>query len=92
MIGNDTRAGHVLDRSEALLVPIYEYRCARCEHEFEELVSFSAADQPLPCPSCLEPAAERLLSTFAVRVSGESRVSSSGKSCGGCRRSSCATC
>jgi len=92
LIGDDTRARRALDRSEALFVPIYEYRCSRCEYEFEELVSFSAADKPLPCPSCLEPAAERLLSTFAVRVSGGAQVSSSGKSCGGCRRSSCATC
>lgn len=73
-------------------MPIYEYRCSHCEHEFEELVSFSAADRSLACPSCLEPAAERLFSPFAMHVSGGSRVSSSGKSCGGCRRSSCATC
>lgn len=73
-------------------MPIYEYRCARCHHEFEELVSLSAADKPLSCPECSEPGAERLLSAFAVRVAGGGGVSSSGKSCGGCRRSSCATC
>ncbi|GAB4251950.1 MAG: hypothetical protein Kow00122_09660 [Thermoleophilia bacterium] len=73
-------------------MPIYEYRCGRCRHEFDELVSFSAADDPRPCPACGERAAERLLSTFAVRVSGGSSSPFSGKSCAGCRKSSCAAC
>lgn len=73
-------------------MPIYEYRCRHCSHEFEELVSVSAADRQLACPVCREPSAERLLSSFAVRISGGSQASLSGKSCGGCRRSSCATC
>ncbi len=31
-------------------MPIYEYRCRRCQHDFE---NFQAADQPAPrCPQC----------------------------------------
>jgi putative FmdB family regulatory protein len=73
-------------------VPIYEYRCLACRREFEELVSFSTADAPQACPSCGE-SSERKMSSFAMRVSGGAGGSSgSGKSCGGCRKSSCATC
>jgi putative FmdB family regulatory protein len=73
-------------------VPIYEYRCVACRREFDELVSFSTADDPRSCPSCGD-AAERKMSSFAVRVSGGSAGSSGGgKSCSSCRKSSCATC
>lgn len=73
-------------------MPIYEYRCSGCEHQFEELVSVSAAERQFPCPVCRKPGAERILSSFAVRISGGVQASSTGRSCGGCRRSSCATC
>ncbi|MCZ7662238.1 MAG: zinc ribbon domain-containing protein [Thermoleophilia bacterium] len=72
-------------------MPIYEYRCTGCGAEFEELVSLAAAEQPQTCPECGLPSAERLLSISAVRVSGGG-TPSSGKSCAGCRKSSCATC
>jgi len=31
-------------------MPIYEYACKECGHEFERLVKMSA--QPPPCPEC----------------------------------------
>jgi putative FmdB family regulatory protein len=46
-------------------MPIYEYRCASCEHEFEELTSMGA---PAPaCPKCGK-ASERQLSGLSVGV------------------------
>ena len=35
-------------------MPIYEYKCEDCEHEFEEMLHFSERDIPLntPCLSC----------------------------------------
>ncbi len=30
-------------------MPIYEYRCRNCDHEFEELVR---SDQKVVCPAC----------------------------------------
>ena len=40
-------------------MPIYEYKCQSCGHEFEELVSLGG---PAPaCPAC-QGASERLLS------------------------------
>ncbi|MEA2383970.1 MAG: hypothetical protein QOH72_3941 [Solirubrobacteraceae bacterium] len=44
-------------------MPIYEYRCTACDERFEELVR--NPDVTVPCPSCGDAAAERLLSVFA---------------------------
>jgi putative FmdB family regulatory protein len=46
-------------------MPIYEYRCAACDTQFEELVSASATSTP-PCPSCGAGDAKRIFSTFAT--------------------------
>lgn len=32
-------------------MPIYEYKCDSCEHQFEEIQSFDAPS-PDSCPSC----------------------------------------
>ena len=45
-------------------MPIYEYACRACGHEFELLVRRAS---PAPaCPSCNTPDLERILSGFAV--------------------------
>jgi putative FmdB family regulatory protein len=44
-------------------MPIYEYRCLACGHQFEALVR--AHDTPV-CGSCQSTQLERLLSMFAV--------------------------
>jgi putative FmdB family regulatory protein len=44
-------------------MPIYEYRCLACGHQFEALVR--ANDTPV-CESCHSTELERLLSMFAV--------------------------
>jgi putative FmdB family regulatory protein len=44
-------------------MPIYDFRCRGCGHEFEALVR--AGDVPA-CPSCKSGDLERLLSSFAV--------------------------
>jgi putative FmdB family regulatory protein len=46
-------------------MPIYEYRCLKCENEFEELVPASAKTGP-PCPSCGARNPKRLFSMFAT--------------------------
>jgi putative FmdB family regulatory protein len=52
-------------------VPIYEYRCRACGHEFERLVRGSDASD---CPSCSAPDVERLISAFAVNSEGRSHA------------------
>jgi putative FmdB family regulatory protein len=44
-------------------MPLYEYRCAACAHEFEKLVR--TGDTPA-CPACGSPSLDRLLSQVAV--------------------------
>jgi len=44
-------------------VPIYEYQCRGCGHEFERLV---LGTDPGPCPSCGKSDLERRWSLFAV--------------------------
>jgi putative FmdB family regulatory protein len=47
----------------AVAMPLYDFRCKSCDHEFEALVR--TGDVPV-CPSCKGQDLERLLSTFAV--------------------------
>ena len=49
-------------------MPIYEYRCQACGHEFEALL-LPASAAPV-CTSCNSPDLERLLSGFAVSSEG----------------------
>lgn len=48
-------------------MPTYEYRCKRCEHEFEEFQSMTAPVLK-KCPSCGKNALERLIGTGAAVV------------------------
>ena len=57
-------------------MPLYEYRCLGCGHQFEVLVM--RASHAIACPSCASDTVERLLSMFAVS-SEASRQSSTSK-------------
>ena len=48
-------------------VPIYEYRCQGCGHEFELLVLKSTVPA---CPTCQSASLERLVSVPAVKSEG----------------------
>lgn len=46
-------------------MPIYEFRCSSCGHEFEDLI-FKATDvEELICPKCGANEATRLMSPFS---------------------------
>lgn len=49
-------------------MPLYEYECKGCGHEFEDLVLGSAKPR---CPACDSESLERLLSVFAVNRGNE---------------------
>ena len=49
-------------------MPLYEYRCKNCGHQFEKIQSFSAPDEK-ECPLCHGPV-ERLLSAPAIQFKG----------------------
>ncbi len=46
-------------------MPIYEYRCEKCEERFEEYLSSSTKPAP-PCPKCGSTDVVRLVSPFAT--------------------------
>ena len=70
-------------------MPIYEYSCPKCNHEFETLVLKSG--EKVLCPACGCPKVNRLMSGFAHKSEGGKMVSSS-SGCASCNASSCASC
>jgi putative FmdB family regulatory protein len=52
-------------------MPVYEYRCGKCGHEFEEIQRITE-DPIRKCPRCGKPAVERLISktSFVLKGSG----------------------
>ena len=49
-------------------MPLYEYRCRQCGHQFEKIQSFSAPDEK-ECPVC-KGELERLISAPAIQFKG----------------------
>lgn len=49
-------------------MPLYEYRCKQCGHQFEKIQSFSAPDEQ-ECPVC-KGEVERLISAPAIQFKG----------------------
>ena len=47
-------------------MPIYEYRCATCGKEFEQMRPMSQSAEPAKCPTC-GAASEKLPSVFASK-------------------------
>ena len=60
-------------------MPLYEYRCGACGHEFEDFRTMSEADADDKCPACGKNKVGRLVSR--VSSCGSSK-SSEGGSCG----------
>lgn len=50
-------------------MPIYEFVCESCDHEFERILSFSAVDLPA-CPACEASSVKRRLSKPAIHFKG----------------------
>lgn len=49
-------------------MPLYEYRCKQCGHQFEKIQSFSAPEEK-ECPVC-HGEVERLISAPAIQFKG----------------------
>ena len=55
-------------------MPIYEYQCSDCGHDFEMLVRFSDLQRNAPeCPDCQSENTRKRLSTIAAFSAGKSQ-------------------
>ena len=63
-------------------MPIYEFKCKKCHHIFEEFVFSSSVDsESIICPVCGEKNADKLMSAFSSSGSSVS-FGTSAPSCG----------
>ncbi|MCU0227958.1 MAG: zinc ribbon domain-containing protein [Bryobacterales bacterium] len=61
-------------------MPIREFHCAGCGHEFEKIVRASQEPGNLQCPTCGDTHLEQKLSTFAPRM-GASKAAPAPMAC-----------
>lgn len=47
-------------------MPIYEYKCKKCNHVFEVFQHIGADGSELNCPICKAPEPKKIFSTFAT--------------------------
>lgn len=57
--------GRCLLRARLHLMPIYEYRCQKCDEKYEEFLTLSTNDAP-PCPKCGSEDVTRLFSRITT--------------------------
>lgn len=74
-------------------MPLYEFICNKCQHQFEALIRKSADEQELVCPKCDCKKVTKTFSTFATggREKGP-RGAPATSACGSCSGGTCATC
>ena len=73
-------------------MPIFEYKCLKCDSEFEKLV-FGASDNGISCPDCKSTEIERLFSAFnGVSRSSDGSTHSMSSGCSSCSATSCSSC
>jgi putative FmdB family regulatory protein len=51
-------------------MPIYEYKCRKCDGKFEMLRGMFDSDEDIKCPECGEKHPERVFSVFGSKSSG----------------------
>ncbi|HEX9975262.1 MAG TPA: zinc ribbon domain-containing protein [bacterium] len=59
-------------------MPIYEYKCNKCENRFDVFQSIGASNENLNCPICGEPKPERLFSIFGAGINSSPSGSTAG--------------
>ncbi|HZM58394.1 MAG TPA: zinc ribbon domain-containing protein [Vicinamibacterales bacterium] len=62
-------------------MPLFEYACKECDHEFETLVRGNVEPE---CPSCHSKDLQRRLSVFAAHTAGGSSTDTPIGACGAC--------
>jgi putative FmdB family regulatory protein len=70
-------------------MPIFEFRCKKCEREFEFFIMKKG--EAVVCPFCGGEEVEKLISSFRLGGSGGEGTLSSG-ACSTCSSKNCSTC
>ncbi|MBN1548098.1 MAG: zinc ribbon domain-containing protein [Syntrophaceae bacterium] len=65
-------------------MPIYEFHCKKCGHNFEYLCLSQKEVESLTCPKCKSQKIEKMMSVFGGKIGNTST-----SSCGSCSASSC---
>ncbi len=68
-------------------MPVFEYKCLKCGHKFEELV---LGKKKIKCPKC-HGEVKKLFSTFSAQRKEGGSITSN-VACTSCTASSCSTC
>ncbi|MFC1868008.1 zinc ribbon domain-containing protein [Thermodesulfobacteriota bacterium] len=71
-------------------MPIYEYRCMKCNKEFEYLVFGS--DSAVSCPECNGEKVKRQMSACSIKSGNNYSPASGSSGCSTCSSSNCSTC
>lgn len=56
-------------------MPLFEFVCNQCEHDFEELLHSVSNITEVTCPGCGSEDVSKKISAFASRSSGNNRLS-----------------
>lgn len=62
-------------------MPIYEYQCSKCSHQFEMIHGASDRELKIICPKCGDSKPQRVVSTFSCGGSKGAGIGS-GSACG----------
>lgn len=75
-------------------MPIYEYCCPKCDHQFEELILNK--EKEVTCPACGAKEAKKLISRCRVQSGTNPALDNLNQSgsggCSGCSGGSCSSC
>ncbi len=72
-------------------MPIYEYVCNKCGHQFEQIRPMNESDKSIDCIHCKSKDTHRLLSVFFAQSGGKS-LAGSNSGCGSCSGGHCGNC
>lgn len=62
-------------------MPIYEFKCLKCQEYFELLLMSQDKEVELRCPKCKSGEFERILSNTSYAMGGSSKVTSQTRTC-----------
>lgn len=63
---------------EECFMPIYEFKCSSCGHQFEELILGRLDMSEVSCPKCSKKNVERLLSVFSGCAASDNKSAGAG--------------